>query len=109
MYVSCAPSQREVQRGTFIILCLRCSPGGLTAAQQRDVLVKLRDTTLSTRIKFLLQARQRRPIPSEFPIIAGADLVEVERAIHEACGRLEEVMQGPRETQVSCNRARSHW
>lgn len=84
--------QRELQQGAFMVLCLRCHLDGLSPAQQQLVADKLQAKTVADKMHALLQARQRRPFPSEFPIVGGSDVQDVETLLQEMCGRLEEIM-----------------
>lgn len=88
----CVFGQRELQQSVFMVLCLRCHPDGLSPAQQQLVADKLQAKTVVDKMHALLKARQRRPLPSEFPIVGGSDVQDVETLMQQMCGRLEEIM-----------------
>jgi hypothetical protein len=86
--------QREVQQGVFIIICLRCRPTGLTQGEQRDIVTTLQASKYGNKIRDFLKARRRRPLSTEFPIVGGSDLQDINQLMKDVCVRVEEITMG---------------
>jgi hypothetical protein len=44
-----------LQQGAFLVLCVRCGPGGLSDAEQQHVMNKIQDKRLANKMHALLR------------------------------------------------------
>lgn len=99
--------QRELQQGVFVILCLRCAPDAMTAAEQQAILKSLHAPAVAAKVAAIFKERQRRPLPVEFPIVGGADLADRSKLMEQVFDRLRDIVGTSDPFQVSPQTAAS--
>jgi hypothetical protein len=75
-----------------MILCLSCRPEAITPQKQEQIIAQLEAGDLSNQVRDLMVQRKRRPLPTEWPIVGGAGLGEVEGVMEEVLERLSDIV-----------------
>jgi hypothetical protein len=84
--------QAEISRDAFMILCLRCDATTMTERQRRAIIAKLEDDAVCAKVREALELRQRWQHASEFPIVGGADVADLDELLKDMVGQLKQVV-----------------
>lgn len=94
-----------MQQHVFMILCLRASRDEVDRQRVKAIKQELESSDLCHRVKQALSTRQRRPIvPLTFPIVAGAQLGDVQGGVGKLVEVLRAVLGLDKRSQVSQSR-----
>lgn len=97
--------QEQMQQDVFMILCLRASRDEVDRQRVKAIKQELESSDLCRRVKQALSTRQRRPIvPLTFPIVAGAQLGDVQGGVGKLVEVLRAVLGLDKRSQVSQSR-----